>query len=161
MGYEDDTTIYAVILTPLSLPQVMVSLNRDLVAIHAWCLKWHIRLSPKKAESMVISRTRTSAPGYGDLTLGSAEIGEVRCLRILEVTFNYKFTFETHLRVAVSKAARILSVVRRAGNLFDYVRVLKSYFNSYVLPNLEYCAPVCMSSADTQLSLLDTVVRST
>ena len=34
VGYAKDTTIYAVIAKPLSRPQVMESLNQDLVAIH-------------------------------------------------------------------------------------------------------------------------------
>ena len=36
-------------------------------------------------------------------------------------------TFETHLHVVVSKAARSLSVVLRAGKLFDCPRVLKGF----------------------------------
>ena len=35
VGNANDTTIYAVIPKPLSRPQVMESLNRDLVAIHS------------------------------------------------------------------------------------------------------------------------------
>ena len=81
-------------------------------------------------------------------------------MRILEVTFDSKLTFETHLREVVSKAARSLVVVRRAGELFDCPRVLKSCLNAYVLSNIEYCAPVWMSSEEPHLILLDTVVCS-
>ena len=35
----DDTMNSAVIPTPLSCPQVMESLNQNLVAINSWCLK--------------------------------------------------------------------------------------------------------------------------
>ena len=38
--------------------------------------------------------------------------------------------------------------------------VLKSCFNASVLSNLEYCAPVWMSPAESHLSLRDRVVRS-
>ena len=94
---------------------------------------------------MVVSQSRTSAPGYGEFTPGSAELEEVKFLRILGVTFDSTLTFEIHLREEVSKAARILRVVRRARKLFDCPRVLKSYFNSYVLFSAKYCAPVWMS----------------
>ena len=60
----------------------------------------------------------------------------------------------------MSKAARNLWVVRRAGKLFDFPRVLKSRFNAYTLSRLEYCAPVRMSSAGFHLSLPDSIVRS-
>ena len=45
VGYADNTTIYAVIPTPLSSSQVLESQNPDLAAINSWCLKWHMRLN--------------------------------------------------------------------------------------------------------------------
>ena len=86
---------------------------------------------------MMVSRFETSAPGYGDLTLVDAELREVNSLRILGITFDSKLTFEMHLQGVVSKAAKHLGVVRRAGKLFDCPRVLKSCFNAYVLFSLE------------------------
>ena len=76
VGNGHANIIYAVIPRPLSRPQVMEFLNRDLVAIHSWCLKWHRRLNLKKTKSMVLSRSRICALGYGDLTLGGAELEE-------------------------------------------------------------------------------------
>ena len=76
------------------------------------------------------------------------------------MTFCSKLTFATHLREVVPKSAIIPGVMCRAGKLYNYSFVLKSYFNAYVLPNLEYCAPVWMASTESYLNLLDTVVRS-
>ena len=59
------------------------SLNQDVAAIHSWCLKWHMRLNPKKTKSMEVSRSRTYASGYGDLTLDGAELEEIKSLRTL------------------------------------------------------------------------------
>ena len=81
------------------------------------------------------------APDYGDLTLGSAEHEEIRSLRILEVIFGSNGTFVTHIREVVSNTARSFGVVRRAGKLFDYPRVLKSCFNAYVLSNYSIVIP--------------------
>ena len=50
VGYGNGTTIYAVIPKLFSRPQVIESLNRDLVAIHYLCLKWHMRLNPKNTK---------------------------------------------------------------------------------------------------------------
>ena len=55
VGYANDTTIYAVIRTQHSCPQVMKSLNQDLASIEPWCLKWHMRLNSKKAKSIVVN----------------------------------------------------------------------------------------------------------
>ena len=128
MGYADVTTIYAVIPKSLSWPQVMESLNQDLTAINSWCLKLHMRLNPKKTKSMVVSRFRTIAPSYGALTLGGTELEDEKSLRILVVTLDSKMTSETHLWKVVSRAARSLGIVRRAGKLFACPRVLKELF---------------------------------
>ena len=55
VGYEDDTTIYAVTRRPLSRPQVTDLLNRDLLAVHSWCFNWQLRLNPNKTKTMVVS----------------------------------------------------------------------------------------------------------
>ena len=77
-----------------------------------------MNLNRKKNKSTADSRPRTYAPGYGDFTLGRAELEELRSLLIFGVTFDSKWKFETHLREVVSKAARSLGVLRRAKKLF-------------------------------------------
>ena len=56
-----------------------------------------MKLNPKKMKSILISRSRTIAPSYSDLTFGGAEL-QVKSLQILEVSLDSKLTFETHLR---------------------------------------------------------------
>ena len=76
----------------------MELLKQDLAAINSWCLQWHMRLNPKKTKFMVVSRFRTIALGYGDLTLGGAKLEEVKSLRILGISLDSKLRFETHLQ---------------------------------------------------------------
>ena len=71
----------------------MESLNQDMAAINSWCLKWHMNLNPKKPRFMVVSRFRTIAPGYGDLTFCDAELEELESLCIFGVTLHSKLTF--------------------------------------------------------------------
>ena len=108
---------------------------------------------------MVVSRSLTNAPSYSDLTLGDAELEEVKGLRLLGVALDFKLRFKTRLYKVVLKAARSLSVVCQAGKLFDFLRVRKSCFNAHVLYNLEHCALGFMSSAEYHLGLQDNVVR--
>ena len=143
MDYADDTLIYAVIPKLLSRPKVMESLNSDLTAFNSLCFKWHMRLNSKETKSMVVSQSRTITPGYGDLTVGGAELEEVNGLCILGATLDSKLSFEPHLREVVSKAAISMGVVRQTGKLVDCLRVLKSCFNAYVLFSGEYWALVC------------------
>ena len=101
----------------------------------------NMRHNLKKTKSMVVSRSRTNASGYDDLTLGGAELEELKSLRNLEVTFEAKLTSETHLYEVVSKAARSLGIVRWERYLFDCPHVLKRWLNRDGLSSLEYWAP--------------------
>ena len=94
---------------------------------------------------MVVSEFRIIAPGYDDVTFCDAELEELKSLRILGISLDSKFTFETLLREVVGKAVRSLRVVRRAGELFDWPHVLKSCLDEYILSSLDYCAPVWKS----------------
>ena len=78
--------IYAVKPRPLSCLRVMESLNKNLAEINFYCWMWHMRLNLKKAKCIVLSQSRTIAPGYGDLTHGGAELEEENSLRILRVS---------------------------------------------------------------------------
>ena len=87
------------------------------------------------------------------------KIAIVKSLRILMVTFDSKLTFESHLHEVVSQGQE--PWCRAPGRkLCDCPRVLRSCFNAYVLSKLEYCAPVWMTSAETHLSLLDSVLST-
>ena len=79
-------------------------------------------------------------------------------MHILGVAFDLKLTFETHTCEVVSKAARSLGIVHWAEKCCPHV--LYGCFNAYVLFNLVYCVPVWMSSVESHLSLLDSVVCS-
>ena len=79
-------------------------------------------------------------------------------LVILGVRFDYKMTFEKHLR-SVSRAA-----YQRFGNLwkswwvFHDRSLLGRCFRGFALPVLRYCSAVWCSAADTHLKLLDRAV---
>ena len=78
-------------------------------------------LNPKKTKSMIASRFRTNALGYGDQTLSDAELKEVNNLRIFWVTLGCKLAFEPHLREVVSKAAKSLNCAEQESYLIVYV----------------------------------------
>ena len=63
------------------------------------------------------------------------------------------------MREVVSKTDKSLGVILRAGKLFEYPHALKSYFKAYVLFSLEHYTTMLMSSAESHLGLLGSVVR--
>ena len=91
---------------------------------------------------MAGSRSRTYAPSCGEITLGGAELEAVKSLRILGISLDSKLTFKTHLREVVSKAARSLGVVSRAGK-YLIVHVCSRAFSMHMFfSNLKHCLPV-------------------
>ena len=81
-------------------------------------------------------------------------------LVILGVTFDAKMTFEKHLSYVSNAAAQRLGIMRKAWQVFHDRSLLLRSFWSFVLPVLEYCSAVWCSAADSNLKLLDIVVRS-
>jgi hypothetical protein len=68
-------------------------------------------------------------------------------------------TFEKHLRSVSRSASQKLGIMRRSWRIFGDHSLSLKCFNSFVLPILEYCAPVWRSAAESHLKLLDRVVR--
>ena len=138
VGYADDTTTYAVNSRLLSRPQEIELLIQNLAAFYSWCLKWHIRLNSKNTKGKVVCRSMTHAPGYGDFTLGGAELDQVKSLRILGPPLTKKF--ETHLLEVLSKVARSLGVVRWAGTSISDILIVRVFSSTVAIHR--FC-PTC------------------
>ena len=158
--YADDSTPLAVVPSARDRPRVVGSINDDLARISDWCGRWDMRLNASKTKSMVISRSRALVPGFPDLLLGGSRLDMVSTLKILGVVFDSKLTFESHLREVATSASQRLGILRKTWGVFRDTEIVKRCFWSFLLPVLEYCAPVWSSAADCHLALLDRVVRN-
>ena len=94
------------------------------------------------------------------MTLDGTVLKESADLVILGVTFDAKLTFQKHFRSVSSAAAQRLGIMRNSWQVFRDRSLLLRSFWSFVLPVLEYFSAVWCSTADSQLKLLDRVVRS-
>ena len=104
---------------------------------------------------MIVSRSWTNAPGYGDLTLKGVELEEVESRRTLGVNLNSKLTFETYLGKVGSKALGVWVSYADQVSYFDCPRMIKSCFNAYTC----LIKRLWTSSAEYHLDLLDSVFR--
>ena len=62
IGYADDSTFIAVVLSPGVRVAAAESLNRDLVRVNAWCDLWGIKLNAGKTKTLIVSRSHTMHP---------------------------------------------------------------------------------------------------
>ena len=81
-------------------------------------------------------------------------------LDILGVTFDFRLTFENHLRSVSRAASRRLGILRKSCRVFHDRLLIERCFRGFVLPILEYCFAVWCSAADSHLKLLDQVVNA-
>ena len=158
IGYADDSTLMAVVLSPGIRVTVAESLIRDLGSVSEWCEVWRMKLNSSKTKTMIVSRSRTMHPQSPSLTIGGTVLKESDAFVNLEVTFDSKMTFEKHLRSVSRAASQRLCILRKSLGVFHDRSLLGRCFGGFVLPVLEYCSAIWCSAADTHLKLLDRTV---
>ena len=104
---------------------------------------------------MIVSRSRTLQPQHPDLFIDNIPLTTSDSFKILGITFDSKFTFESHLRSVSSVIAQKLGLLRKSYKIFGDSCVLLKCFNSFILSCFEYCSPVWFSAADSHLKLFD------
>ena len=62
IGYADDSTLIAVVPSPVFRVTVAESLCSDLVKVSEWCDLLGMKLNPSKIKTMIVSRSRTMHP---------------------------------------------------------------------------------------------------
>ena len=104
IGYADDSTLMALVLSPGIRVAVAESLIHDLGRVSEWCDLSGLKLNANKTKTIKVSRSRTMHPQSPPLLIGSTVLKESDDLVILGVIFDSKMTFEKHLR-SVSKCS--------------------------------------------------------
>ena len=117
-----------------------------------------MKLNASKTKTMVVLRSRTMHPNSLPLTIGGTVLKESDDLVLLGVTFDFKMTFEKHLRSVSRAASQRLGILRKSWRVFHDRSLLGRCFRGFALPVLEYCSAVRCSAADTHLKLLDRAV---
>ena len=106
------------------------SLNRYLARISEWCKLWNMKMNPNKPQSMIVSRSRTPQPQHPDILIDNVPLTTSDSFKILGITFDSKFTFESHLYSVSSVIAQKLGLLRKSYKIFGDPCVLLRCFNS-------------------------------
>ena len=159
IGYADDSTFISVMTFPGVRVTVADSLIRDLGRVSEWSDLRGMKLNARKTKTMIVTRSRTMHPQSPPLTiLQNCSEGVWCSLAILGVTFDFKTTFEKHLRSVSRAASQRLGILRKSWRVFHDRSLLGRCFRVFVLPLLEYYSAVWCLAADTHLKLLDRAV---
>ena len=114
IGYADDSTLMAVVPSPGVRVAVAESLLRDLGTVSEWCDLWEMKLNENKAQTMIVSRSRTMHRQSPPLTIGVTVLKESDDLVILGMTFDFKLIFEKHLRSVSRAASQRLGILKKS-----------------------------------------------
>ena len=153
-AYADNSTLLAVFCKTADRLAVAASLNMDLACIWEWCNHWCMILNPNKTKALVVSRSRTVSPPLGDLVLSGVSIWASPNLNILGMKFDSKLTFEDHVCGIVSGVSQSIGILRLVKCIFVDTSVLLLCSFTFVLPILEYFAPVWGSAVNVTFSFL-------
>ena len=68
-GHDDDSTLVAVVPSPVQIVGVTESMNRDLNRVSVCCDLWGMKLNTRKTNTMIVSSSLTVHPKLTPLTL--------------------------------------------------------------------------------------------
>ena len=155
ISYADDTTLFMPVPSALDRLRIAELLTRDLGRIQSWCVRWGMRLNPRKSHSFVIGRSRTVRPLHPDIVVNGIAVPNCTSLKLLGVLFDPKLTFELHLRTVASSITQRIGLMRKCRQIYRTDSVLRNCFYSFLLPHFEYCHSVFLSACESNLRLLD------
>ena len=118
VGYADDATLMVRVRSPRDRSASVASVNKDLTAIHIWCIDWGMSLNIRKTHAMIVSRSRTFDPPFPPILVDGVEIQIDSSLTILGLTFDGKLTFEAHLRNQAGRLSQQLGLLRKCWKSF-------------------------------------------
>ena len=105
--FADDTAVYLTV----DNQNASIILQNDIDTLQKWELTWDMEFDPSKCQVLHISRARQ--PILSQYILHGEILDSVDCARYLEVSISKDLTWNTHIKVILSKANRTLGFVKR------------------------------------------------
>ena len=131
--FADDTKIYR----SVGQGSDVQALQRDLDALVEWSERWQLPFNINKCKTLHLGG-RNDGHKY---IMGDVQLIETEVEKDLGVHMDCQLKFRQQAAEAISKASRILAVIRRSFSLIDET-TLPLLFRSMVRPHLEYANAV-------------------
>ena len=133
--YADDTTGYYSDASPTVLQFVV---NSELSLLSSWFDQNHLLVNNDKTQELLLGPCSYKY----DIVPNGIKVGTEESMNwILGVTLDKMLTFRDHILGQLKKAYAKFAALRRIRR-FVPAKVMISFYNSFVLPHLEYCSPL-------------------
>ena len=150
--FADDSILYRQIRKPTDCS----SLQRDIVMLYKWSLKWQMTFNSKKCHILSVSRKRQRP--VLQYTLGQDLLTVVDSYPYLGVTVSNDLRWHQHTDNISIKATRLLNFVRR--NIYCCSTEAKALaYISLIRPHLEYASAAWDPYTARDSNKLDSVQR--
>ena len=130
--FADDTSVQQRINNVASFEIV----NRDLQRLTSYGAQWLVKFNATKTDYIIITRKR-NRPNHPNLILNGETISESQNHTHLGVTLNNKLSWSVHINMAIAKADRRLSVIRRCRNQIPRP-CRETLYKTIIRPVLDY-----------------------
>jgi ribonuclease P/MRP protein subunit RPP40 len=153
--FADDTKVYK----PVRSTEDCNNLQTAIDALGEWSRKWQLKFHPQKCK---VLRIGNNPPEYTyTMTDGKGEkqaLEESKVEKDLGVEVDNKLCFVQHINKAVTKANRLLAVIRRSYQYLDEESMMLLY-KGLVRPALEYGVAVWAPRLNRDIEAVEAVQR--
>ena len=148
--FADDTTIYTY---SKNKHTIQTKLQESLDTVSQWCNLNSMVLNSTKTKAMLLSASNKHQVNNLSLTLQNNCLHVSQQEKLLGITFDNNLSFKTHIEQTLKKCNSLLFLLLRIKCFLD-LKTRKLFFNSYILPHLDYCITVWGYSANHHLDKL-------
>ena len=134
------------------------TLQKDLDELEKWAETWNMRFHPNKCKVLRIGKNQCTFKYSMKSENGRCELKEVISEKDLGITVDNALNFEEHCKALVSKANRMLMMIRRNFEYLDRDMFLQLY-KSLVRSHLEYGMEIWSPKLKGNVQLVESVQR--
>ena len=132
--YTNDTTLFCDID---NIQNLEITLNADILKITDWLAANKLSLNASKTKFMVF-RSDKKIVMYPKLLINDVEIERVDCFNFLGLQLNHNLKWNKHISHVSLKMTKITRLLHKLILEFP-ASILKSIYNTLVLPHINYC----------------------
>jgi hypothetical protein len=133
-------------------------LQEDLDRLQGWSEKWNLYFNASKCNVLHMGRKNPSCKYVLETNGSKVEINKCNQEKDLGVIFDSKLTFDAHIQSCISKANRMLGIIKRTFTYLDKESFLYLY-KALVRPHLEYANAIWAPKFKRQSAAIERVQR--
>jgi hypothetical protein len=133
-------------------------LQNDLDRLQSWSEKWNLYFNASKCNVLHMGRNNPSCKYVLESNGLKVEINKCEQEKDLGVMFDSKLTFDAHIQSCISKANRMLGIIKRTFTYLDKESFLYLY-KALVRPHLEYANAILVPKLKRQSAAIERVQR--